>query len=67
MAWTQYCGLLKSIAHHEQSLTEISAKHTECKKQLKLEGVSTMNAVNLYIALGCQKRGLDTGTGCTKR
>jgi len=54
MAWTQYCGLLKSIAHYEQSLTEVSAKHTECKKLLKLEGVSTINAVNLYIALGCQ-------------
>lgn len=54
MAWTQYRGLLKSIAHYEQSLTEISAKHTECKKLLNLEGVSTINAVNLYIALGCQ-------------
>ncbi|RHW75314.1 IS110 family transposase [Colwellia sp. RSH04] len=54
MAWTQYRGLIKSIVHYEEVLANISTQHTECKRLLQLEGVSTINAVNLYIALGCQ-------------
>ena len=34
------------------------ASHSECKKLLKLEGVGTLNAINLYIALGCADLGV---------
>ena len=32
--------------------------HPECKKLLKLEGVGTLNAINLYVALGCAELGV---------
>jgi transposase len=32
--------------------------HSECKKPLKLVGVGTLNAVNLYIALWCAELGV---------
>jgi len=31
--------------------------HPDCKKSLKLEGVGPINAINLYIALGCAELG----------
>ncbi len=31
--------------------------HQECKKLTQLEGVGAMNAINLYIALGCSDIG----------
>lgn len=61
MAWTQYKGLLDSIKHYEQTLNKISTTHSECKKLLKLEGVSTINAVSLYIALGCNPEMFNKG------
>ena len=32
--------------------------YPECKKLLKLEGVGTLNAINLYVALGCAELGV---------
>lgn len=37
----------------ESVLEELIEQHEDCKRLLKLEGVSVINAVNLYIALGC--------------
>lgn len=56
-AWQQYKALIKSIALYENNLEKIIATHSDCKKLLKLEGVGTINAVNLYIALGCETIG----------
>ena len=32
-------------------------KHADCKRLLKLEGVGTINAINLYVSLGCGELG----------
>lgn len=53
----QYQLLVKAIATYDMSLEKIINKHEECKRLLKLEGVGSVNAVNLYIALGCADLG----------
>lgn len=53
----QYEQLIESINIYDMCLEKTVSKHADCKKLLKLEGVSTVNAVNLYIALGCAELG----------
>lgn len=48
-AWKQYSQLLESIQVYD-----------DCKRLLKLEGVGIVNAINLYIALGCAELGTFT-------
>ena len=45
----------KTIA--DRSLEKSIQTHPDCKKSLKLEGVGPINAVNLYISLGCAESG----------
>jgi transposase len=56
-ACAQYQSLVESIKVYDVNLEKTANKHSDCKKLLKLEGVSTVNAVNLYIALGCAELG----------
>lgn len=56
-ACTQYESLVESIKVYDKSLDKTANAHDDCKKLLKLEGVSTVNAVNLYVALGCAELG----------
>ncbi|MBL4942286.1 MAG: IS110 family transposase [Colwellia sp.] len=53
----QYELLVEAIATYDMSLERTVGQHDDCKKLLKLEGVGTVNAVNLYIALGCAELG----------
>lgn len=57
-AWNQYLLIAKSIDTYDDCLEKSMETHAECKKLLKLEGVGTLNAVNLYIALGCAELGV---------
>ena len=52
-ASAHYGSLIESIKVYELSLEKAVNKHSDCKKLLTLEGVGTVDAVNLYIALGC--------------
>jgi transposase len=45
--------LIKTVHRYDDCLEKSIIAHPDCKKLLKLEGVGTMNAINLYIALGC--------------
>lgn len=56
--WQLYCQTLKNIANMDNLLNEVIELHPECKKLLALEGVSTINAINLYIAIGCGEAGI---------
>ena len=60
IAWMQYSQLLKSIQVYDECLESSIKEHKECKRLLKLEGVGTLNAINLYIALGCAELGTFT-------
>ncbi|XPF94912.1 IS110 family transposase [Colwellia sp. RE-S-Sl-9] len=46
-------GLFEDIKHYDNCMERSVSAHPECKKLTKLEGVGPMNAINLYIALGC--------------
>jgi len=56
-AWKHYCCILESIHLYDNCLEKSIQAHAECKRLLKLEGVGTLNAINLYIALGCAELG----------
>ena len=57
-AWDHYLMICQSVATYDESLIKAINEHPECKKLLKLEGVGVINAVNLYIALGCSEIGV---------
>jgi len=50
-------GLFESVRQYDVCMENSVAAHPECKRLMKLEGVGTMNAINLYIALGCAEIG----------
>ena len=56
-AWQHYLSIAKSISVYDSCLEKAIEKHADCKKLLKLEGVGVLNAINLYIALGCADLG----------
>jgi transposase len=49
--------LIKAVHRYDDCLDKSVIAHADCKKLLKLEGVGTMNAINLYLALGCAELG----------
>lgn len=53
----QLSVLINSVHSYDDCLEKSVTSHPDCKKLLKLEGVGTMNAINLYIALGCSDIG----------
>ena len=59
-AWQHHLSVIKSISIYDSCLDELVEQHEDCKRLLKLEGVGVINAVNLYIALGCA----DLGSFC---
>lgn len=52
-AWDSYVFVVKSIKTYDDNLLKAIELHPECQRLLKLEGVGTLNAINLYIAIGC--------------
>jgi len=58
VAWNQYISIVNSINAYDDCLAQAMEAHPECKKLLKLEGVGTLNAINLYVALGCAELGV---------
>ena len=53
--WQGYLALVARIAKYDDFLNSSIEMIPECKKLMALEGVSTINAVNLYIALSCSQ------------
>jgi len=51
-------GLIAAVHSYDDCLEKSVVAHADCKKLLKLEGVGTMNAINLYLALGCAELGV---------
>jgi len=56
-AWQHHLEVIRSISTYDRCLEESIEQHTDCKRLLKLEGVGVINAVNLYISLGCADLG----------
>jgi transposase len=47
-----------SVHTYDDCLEKAIETHPDCKKLLKLEGVGILNAINLYISLGCAELGV---------
>lgn len=58
VAKTQLAMHIKAVKEYDQCLEKSIEAHPDCKKLLKLEGVGPMNAINLFIALGCSEAGV---------
>lgn len=56
-AWRYHLTIVKSISAYDACLEKIVEEHVDCKRLLKIEGVGTINAINLYLALGCADLG----------
>ena len=59
-AWGLHLGIHDSIRVYDRCLETTIEEHDDCKRLLKLEGVGTLNAIGLYIALGCADLGVFT-------
>ena len=57
-AWQHHLSIVKSIETYDLCLEQSLDTHPEAQKLLKIEGVGTINAINLYIALGCADIGV---------
>lgn len=57
-SWQHYLSIIRSVSIYDDCLETSITGHPDCQKLLKLEGVGTLNAVNLYIALGCAESGV---------
>ncbi|EPJ46837.1 MAG: transposase IS116/IS110/IS902 family protein [Osedax symbiont Rs1] len=53
VAWQQCLVIKQSLDAYNRCLLNSIEQHAECKRLLKLEGVGVINAINLYVALGC--------------
>jgi len=56
--WQTYLQLVDTIKDAEHLLEKEIKNHPDCEKLLDLEGVSTINAVDLFIAIGCGDAGV---------
>ncbi len=57
-AWKLYLEILDSIRVYDSCLEITVEEHVDCKRLLKLESVGILNAINLYVALGCADLGV---------
>ena len=57
VAQQQLSTAIKSVLIYDDCSEKSIQTHPDCKKLLKLEGVGPINAINLYIALGCADLG----------
>jgi transposase len=56
-AFQQYLGIISSIKKYDTCIEQSLNQNNDCKRLMRLEGVGTINAVNLYITLGCSDFG----------
>jgi transposase len=56
--WQCYLTHVENIKAYEKALELAIKDHPQCQKLLALEGVGIMNAVNLYITIGCHDSGV---------
>lgn len=57
-AKVQLSTLIEAVKRYDVCIEKSVRAHADCKRLLKLEGVGPMNAINLYLALGCLEIGV---------
>jgi len=53
--WNTYLQLCASVAEYDSCIQKAIRTSPECKKLTNLEGVGPINAINLYLAIGCSE------------
>lgn len=51
--WKTYLQLCQSVTKYDKALERAIRISPQCKKLIQLEGVGPINAINLYLAIGC--------------
>lgn len=57
-AWEQLQSSIVSIKEYDSYIEKAANQHKQCKKLQAIEGVGPLNAINLYISLGCGEMGI---------
>ena len=57
-AWQQLLTSIQLVKKYDALLDKAANEHPDCKKLQGLEGVGPMNAINLYLSLGCNDIGV---------
>lgn len=52
-AWQQLLTCIELIQKYDNLIEKAANQHKDCKKLQQLEGVGPLNAINLYLSLGC--------------
>lgn len=55
--WQRYLASIEAVEKYQTCIEQVSSQHKLCKRLQALEGVGPMNAVNLYLSLGCDEIG----------
>lgn len=56
-AWLIQQDTIQSITVYNAAIEQSLNDNKDCKKLMRLEGVGVINAINLYITLGCSNHG----------
>lgn len=56
-AWQQYLTHVENVDQYDSCIEKAAHRQKECKKLMAIEGVGPLNAINLYISLGCGEMG----------
>lgn len=57
IAWEQYLDTIELIDKYQKCMEKAAKQHEQCERLQALEGVGPMNAINLFISLGCSELG----------
>lgn len=56
-AWKNLLANMEQVKKYDSIVRRSANTHRECRKLQKIEGVGPLNAINLYLALGCSEIG----------
>lgn len=57
-SWHQFLRSVEAVQNFDRYLEKVANQHPTCKRLQALEGVGPLNAINLYLSLGCEEIGL---------
>ena len=58
VAWKQFLSSVKAVQKYDIYLEKAANQNSDCKRLQALEGVGPLNAINLYISVGCGEMGV---------
>lgn len=58
IAWQQLLSSIELVKKYDNLIVKAANEHPDCKKLQGIEGVGPMNAINLYLSLGCNDLGV---------